>query len=221
MPGLDPGIHEGLRHRRNLLLLAANVVGISLGAASCARVAVVPEFGVKQFKNNNSIMRSSAGGRLVADKCQKCRGDLYCEACKEISKHRPFEKQAIEILLEKTRLPQQLIDDFFYVRNNLMHGEPRENIEASIQSRAPNFEFHKIIDCAGKTAWTVILNAFAKPPGEHRPQFLQVSTYVNWRRSVTAHIIIGVRGDPNNPKIEDLHLPTISLKPGPKENAAS
>jgi hypothetical protein len=158
---------------------------------------------------------------LVADKCQKCREELYCEACNEISKHRPFEKQAIEILLNKSGLPQQLIDDLFYVRNNLMHGEPREKIEAKVKSREPSFEFHQIVDWIGKVAWTVILNAFVKPPGEHQPLFLQVSTYVNWKRSVTAHIIIGVGGDPNNPKIEGLHLPTISLTPHAKEEASS
>jgi len=158
---------------------------------------------------------------LVADKCQKCREELYCEACNEISKHRPFEKQAIKILLNKSGLPQQLIDDLFYVRNNLMHGEPREKIEAKVKSREPSFEFHQIVDWIGKVAWTVILNAFVKPPGEHQPLFLQVSTYVNWKRSVTAHIIIGVGGDPNNPKIEGLHLPTISLTPHAKEEASS
>ncbi len=146
------------------------------------------------------IAVSTKEPELVADKCQKCRGELYCATCNEISKHRPFEKQAIEMLLNKTGLPEPLIDDLFYVRNNLLHGEPREKIEATMKSRDSNFEFHKIIDSIGKTAWTVILNAFVKPPGEHQPQFLQVSTYVNWKRSVTAHIVIGVGGDVNNPK---------------------
>jgi hypothetical protein len=163
------------------------------------------------------IAVSTKGPELVADKCQKCRGELYCDNCKEISKHRPFEKQAIEMLLTKTGVPEQLVDDLFYVRNNLMHGEPRENIEASIKSRDANLEFHKIVDIIGKIAWTVILNTFAKPPGQHQPEFLQVSTYVDWKRSMTAHMIIGVGGNPNNPQIEDVRLPTISLIPHAKE----
>jgi hypothetical protein len=175
-------------------------------ASTCNSFAMV--FGRRAFESNGrsisailvcyraSRATATKESELVADKCQKCRGDLYCEACKEISKHRPFDKQAIEIFLTKTGLSVQLIDDFFYVRNNLMHGEPREKIEAKIKSRDSNFEFNKIIDLM-----------------EHQPKFLQVSTYVDWKRSVTAHIIIGVPGDPNNPKIEDLHLPTISFKP--------
>jgi hypothetical protein len=167
------------------------------------------------------IAVSNKQPELVADKCQKCRGELYCDTCKEISRHRPFEKQAIEVLLGKTGVAERLIDDLFYVRNNLLHGEPREKIEANIKSRDANFEFHKIIDLIGRIAWTVILNAFPKPAGEHLPQFLQVNTYVDWKRSVTAHIIIGVGGDPNDPKIENVHLPTISFVAHPKQESAS
>jgi hypothetical protein len=167
------------------------------------------------------IAISTKESGLVADKCSRCGGELFCEKCQQLSKHRPFEKQAIESLLEKTGLARQLIDDLFYVRNNLMHGEPREKIEESIQSRDKDFAFHKIVDLAGRAAWTVILNAYIKPPGEHRPQFLQVSTYVDWKRSATAHVIIGVSGDQNDPQVEHLHLPEVSLNPSSKSDRAN
>jgi hypothetical protein len=32
------------------------------------------------------------GKELVADKCQVCRGDLYCPNCDAASQHRPFQK---------------------------------------------------------------------------------------------------------------------------------
>jgi hypothetical protein len=43
--------------------------------------------------------------------------------------------------------------DLFGIRNGLMHGRSREQIEASIQERVPDFEFAKAVDFAGRNAF--------------------------------------------------------------------
>jgi len=147
----------------------------------------------------------------VPDKCPRCGGELFCTTCQEIPHHRPYEKQKIAMLLDAQQLPQQMIDDLFYVRNSLLHGTPREIIEDQIQEREPEFSFDKIVDLAGRLAWTLIFNAFEKPSKCHSPKFLQVSTYVNWTMTMKAHMQMGVQGDPLDPQIEGVTLPTISL----------
>jgi hypothetical protein len=157
------------------------------------------------------IALSTRSTERVADRCQKCRGELYCNTCGEISTHRPFPVQSITALLEKIAIPSEVIEDLFLIRNGLMHGEAREAIINSIQEKRGDFSFDRAVDVIGKVAWTVILNAFNKPPGEHNPQFLQVSTFVDWQLTAKAHMILGVGGDVNNPKIEDVKLPKVEI----------
>jgi len=147
----------------------------------------------------------------VSDKCPRCGGDLFCAACQEVPHHRPYEKQKIATLLEAQQLPQQMIDDLFYVRNSLLHGTPREAIEEQIQERDDDFSFDKIVDLAGHVARNVIFNTFEKPAGQFTPRFLEVSTYVNWSVTMKAHMKMGVQGDPLDPQIGGVTLPTISL----------
>lgn len=157
------------------------------------------------------IAIATKSNERVSDKCQKCGGDLHCHSCDEISKHRPFQKQSIQALFEKLKIAEPLASDLFYVRNSLMHGETKESIETEIQKRDPTFSFDKVVDLAGKSAWASILNAFKKSPGLHQPEFTQVSTYVNWILTAKAHVNLGVAGDPNNPQVEDVHPPDVSI----------
>jgi Methylamine utilization protein MauJ len=160
------------------------------------------------------IAQATKGAERVSDKCQKCHGDLRCTSCGELSTHRPFQRQAIELLLSRMGIANTHIADLFLTRNGLLHGATRGTIESQIQARAPAFTFDRIVDLAGKLAWSAILNAFKKPPGEHRPLFLEVNTYVDWHVTGKAHVVLGVGGDSNNPKIEDVHLPQMSFATG-------
>ncbi len=157
------------------------------------------------------IATATESSSKVPDKCPRCGGHLFCTTCKEVPHHRPFEKQKIAALLDAQQLPRQMIDDLFYVRNTLLHGTPRETIEDQIQNRDPDFSFDKIVDLAGRLAWNVIFNTFEKPAGSCSPNFLMVSTYVNWTVTMKAHMKMGVQGDPLDPQIKGVTLPTISL----------
>src|SRR5215475_82609 len=75
----------------------------------------------------------SKGAQLVADKCQRCNGELYCINCDAISKHRPFLKQAIESLLASVNVSSNTQRDLFRIRNGIVHGETREEIERNIR----------------------------------------------------------------------------------------
>ena len=158
------------------------------------------------------IATATESSSKVPDKCPRCGGHLFCTTCQEVPHHRPFEKQKIAALLDAQQLPRQMIDDLFYVRNTLLHGTPREIIEDQIQKRDLEFSFDKIVDLAGRLAWNVIFNTFEKPAaGLYTPRFLQVNTYVDWNMTMKAHMKMGVQGDPLDPQIEGVTLPTISL----------
>lgn len=146
----------------------------------------------------------------VTDKCVRCGGNLVCDSCHELSVHRPFEKQAIAQLLTKVGLGDQLIKDAFKIRNSLLHGEDRDHIEEEIQKDSPAFTFQKGVDILGRAAWAAILNLFQIPPGEHQPEFVNVSTYVSHHLRANVHCEIGIAGDPNDPQIPDIILPQVS-----------
>ena len=62
----------------------------------------------------------------VPDKCPKCQGPLFCEACKTVPTHRPYRKQAIEQLFIKTCAGSPIDRPTFFrhasdARNMLMH----------------------------------------------------------------------------------------------------
>lgn len=163
------------------------------------------------------IIGASTRAPKVSDRCVRCGGELCCTECGAISEHRPFAKQKISAMLTQTGVPQQRIDNLFYVRNALLHGTPREEIERAVAIRDQTFSFHAIVDFAGRTAWGLILHTFEKPPGEHRPHFLQVSTFVDWHFSAKAHAKIGIPGNPNNPQYDASVLPKVWMQRGSGE----
>lgn len=163
------------------------------------------------------IIGASVTSPKVVDKCVRCGGELCCTACGEISEHRPFPKQRISAMLSQGGIQQLIIDDLFYVRNALLHGTPREEIEKGIRARDQSFSFDKIVDFAGRTAWQLILHTFNKPPGEHQTNFLQVNTYVDWQLHAKAHARIGIPGHPNDPHYDASVLPKIWIQHGPGE----
>jgi hypothetical protein len=145
------------------------------------------------------IAVSQKDTKKVADRCQRCGGDLVCEQCSQKSVHRPFDKQAIAALLTRIGIPENLRADLFYIRNSLSHGEDRDTIEAGIQKHAPEFEFQAGVDMIGRAAWAAILNVYEKPPGEHRPEFLTVTTFVRQHMTAKAHMKVGIGGGSERP----------------------
>ena len=70
----------------------------------------------------------------VADTCARCRSPLVCQACNDVSTHRPYPKQAIRHLvglLVKDDQASAMFETLSRVRNALLHGEGTRNIETS------------------------------------------------------------------------------------------
>ena len=163
------------------------------------------------------VIGASTTSAKVVDKCVRCGGELCCSNCGAISEHRPFEKQKISAMLSQGGIQQPLIDNLFYVRNALLHGTPREEIEIRMREKDQHFAFDKIVDFAGCTAWQLILQTFKMPPGEHRPHFLQVNTFVDWQVTAKVHVQIGIPGHPNNLQYNASVLPKVWIQHGPGE----
>ncbi|MEO6608997.1 MAG: hypothetical protein ABIN69_11060 [Aestuariivirga sp.] len=71
----------------------------------------------------------------VNDTCVKCRAPLYCESCGTYPKHRPFNSQSIATLIKGSMNAedgQVVCDRLFKVRNMLMHGSMKSEIEKEI-----------------------------------------------------------------------------------------
>jgi hypothetical protein len=147
----------------------------------------------------------------VSDKCQKCRSDLVCPSCEEVSTHRPFPRQQIETLLTRLKVAPQMQKDLFGIRNGLMHGRSREQIEVSIQDREPDFEFAKAVDFGGRNAFMAIFNAFGiKQSQLDRLVFASPDSFVSREVVMKAHLVVGMLGDPAEPRLENVVLPKIT-----------
>ena len=124
----------------------------------------------------------------VADKCQKCRSDLFCPQCNEISKHRPFQTQRIRAVLQKVGMPENLIATLFEARNRLMHGATREKLEEFAEATFPERGFKQVVDTMGKAARQTIATTLALEKIPEGLLFAEMTTYVSGRLSVAAHV---------------------------------
>lgn len=147
----------------------------------------------------------------VNDACPKCRGNLFCNACNAFPTHRPYPKQAIQQLLEKTMNAGGA--EFFAlasdVRNAIMHGEDVSAIE-----RDRGIELASLVNTLGGVAWAALLNAFLRKPEDRERlkelAFLQTNMYVGQTLTLKAHLLFYSK-DPNDPKLSEMPKPSISL----------
>lgn len=147
----------------------------------------------------------------VTDKCQRCRTDLFCPTCNAVSEHRPFQKQAIEASFSRLNVSSEMQRDLFEIRNAIMHGRTRPEIEEEIRSRTPDFEISQAVDFLWQTAFYALFNALKiKQSQTERITFGSPDTVVAQTVTMKAHMKMGTHGDPNDPKIENVVLPTIT-----------
>src|SRR5207249_2591400 len=92
----------------------------------------------------------------VPDQCAHCSGPLFCQSCQKITTHRPYPKQAIRALIRKVvnGEPDPAFDYLDDVRNMLLHGEEKDEIEK--KTKKPMTD---AVDLAGRIAWVAILRA--------------------------------------------------------------
>lgn len=131
---------------------------------------------------------AEAGNEKVADKCQKCRGELFCPQCNEVSKHRPFQTQRIRTTLEGIGMSSDQIGCLFESRNRLMHGATREELEEYAETVYPDRGFRDVVDLIGRAARDTIGTTLNVDKLSEGLLVVQMNTYVSGRLSVAAHV---------------------------------
>ncbi|MCA1474776.1 methylamine utilization protein MauJ [Bradyrhizobium sp. NBAIM08] len=150
----------------------------------------------------------------VTDKCPHCRSDLFCPTCNCVPEHRPFQKQAIQALLDRLNVSPDMQRDLFSIRNGIMHGRTRSEIEDEIKERVAGFEIAYAVDFIWQTAFAAIFNALQLKQSQVDQLVLgSPDTVVRHQVTMKAHMLMGTHGDPNDPKIENVVLPTITAIP--------
>jgi hypothetical protein len=147
----------------------------------------------------------------VSDKCQRCHTDLFCPSCNTISEHRPFAKQAIEALLNRLNVARGRQRDLLNIRNGIMHGRSREEIEEEIRQNEPTFEIGQAVDFIWRTAFMAIFNVL-KPTQSQCQQMVFGTPDSIVSRTITfkAHMQIGLLGDPAlPPRLENVVVPHV------------
>ncbi|MEY2542061.1 MAG: hypothetical protein QOI22_1663 [Verrucomicrobiota bacterium] len=179
--------------------------------AAAAR-SMVPEDQFQYFWFVLELLSEFTKGKeLVADKCQVCHGELYCPKCAAVSQHRPFPKQAIEDLLNRIKVAPERQRDLFRIRNGIMHGDTREEIEVDIRKQSPEFEISHAVDFIGRSAYIALFNSFGiKQSQIANMVFGEPDSFVSRTTTFKAHMMIGMHGDPENPSLENVVLPEIT-----------
>lgn len=142
----------------------------------------------------------------VASKCPVCTGDLYCPACAEVPLHRPYPKQAIQMLIKKhvTGYPDEFFRLIDEARNRLLHGEDPKEIETGMA-----IKWEKITDSLGKATWAALLSALvtitaANATERGELELAETNTFAHYEVVAVSDITMGVaHADPAHPQINE------------------
>lgn len=157
------------------------------------------------------IAETTKTSARVTDKCQHCHGDLFCPSCNAISQHRPFPKQAVEALFTKLNVSRERQRDLFNIRNGIVHGRTRPEIEEEIRKDQPEFEISDAVNFIWRTAFMAILNRLKIPQSQMDCfTFGAPDTIVSRTINFKAHMRIGMNGDPNDPRLENVVVPEVT-----------
>lgn len=168
-----------------------------------------------------TIAEASKGSEEVPDKCQVCNSPLYCEDCKDYSTHRPFGKDVIKALLERTidGNTDDTIKTINNVRHRIAHGSHIEAIEKKYRVK-----FSELVNMIGNVAWTCLLNVigpkYAKIETENQIGFLRPNRYTDLKMTMVTDMTVGIQNHeaPDITKVPDIKVtPTLARKPKNEE----
>ncbi|MGM9482675.1 methylamine utilization protein MauJ [Roseateles sp. NT4] len=154
----------------------------------------------------------------VPDSCSKCKGDLFCPTCDLVPTHRPYAKQAIQLLFQKlvkgdhTKL-YEIGNDF---RNAIAHGEDLSAVESRHK-----VEIGKLVDNIGHVARAALLNHLshklvARAGGAVTLPMLEPNMFAHRDLRMQLHLVV----KSSNPEEPSLHeLPEMKVELGSAHNA--
>jgi len=144
----------------------------------------------------------------VPDRCAICNSPLYCETCQCTPTHRPFAKQALKQLIDRmSGTWPEAFDIINAVRNGVMHGESIDEIQTKI-----TMPFAQVADRTGILAWNAIILSISYSPGAQTLQLAATNTFIRQTLIMKVRMLLGSYGDPNNPTLENMPAPTISVQ---------
>jgi hypothetical protein len=148
----------------------------------------------------------------VNDMCATCKGFLFCKTCNSFPMHRPYPKQAISSLFERTIKENAL--EFFSqanaLRNSIMHGDEISTIEAE-----RGIKLSDVVNHLGALAWTALLNQFHRKTEDRerlgKLNLVETNMYAHQTLTMTLNMLV-YTSDPDDPRISELAKPTIELQ---------
>lgn len=148
----------------------------------------------------------------VHDTCSRCGTALACTNpdCPGHPPHRKYEKQRIREMLERMGMRASLVAEIFELRNLLLHGADREEIDAYMTKRAADFGFDKAEHLVRAYAVRAVKEAMTFDDNDE-PKFYDVEDTLDSFVTGRAHMAIGLKGDVNDPKIEDVWTASLDM----------
>jgi hypothetical protein len=149
------------------------------------------------------------GTEKVPSKCPKCQSPLLCEKCGEHPTHRRYSGEAIQQVIQLVHPTgsDEVFKTLQLIRHTLMHG----GRIASILDQLPCDE-QEATNKLSYVTWNAISRMFNKadPSPEQSMTFGYVDNVVRRKIVGSAHVVVGMPGDPNNPRISD--FPKINFE---------
>ena len=148
----------------------------------------------------------------VVPKCPRCKQDLICANpdCGH-PEHRPFPAEKIGLLLQALGMHEKLAHAAVQLRHKISHGTERDQIVAEMKELTPDFELEQAVAHIGNYATKGLHRAFDFREDQPLLTFYFLETPENINISGRAHIQVGLKGDPDNPRFEDVWMPELSL----------
>jgi hypothetical protein len=150
------------------------------------------------------------GSEKVPSKCPHCNGALFYEACGKHPVHTRYAGEAIKQLIERVHPenPDEVFKTLQKIRHTLAHGG---QISSVIDDLPCSQE--QALNKLAFVTWNAISGMFSKPdPDPSAPlDFGLVENFARRKIVGSAHVVVGMGGDPEKPNIEDFPKVDLSL----------
>lgn len=147
----------------------------------------------------------------VPDRCCRCREPLHCPKCKEISRHRPYQAQAIEQLFESHVAddPDRAFRETSAFRHALLHGDDTSEVEKKQGTTLTN-----VVNIVGNVAWVALLSMLNRGTGTHHEvselRMTKPSNFAHHILQASANVSIGLVKE-RELTIDDFPNPTFTF----------
>ncbi len=157
------------------------------------------------------LVAAQAKVEKVSDKCSHCKTVMHCPKCGGPSTHKPYPSQRIRQFMLAQGVPETVVDGIEGCRHRLMHGATHSEIEEYCAGLSGQPSFQTVIDAVGEAAWRSIQATFTLGDQVKELHLAKTESYVPMTMTMRAHMRVGYPGDPQNPSMDNLHVPNFEL----------